>query len=113
MSKIPAVLIVLALALGACTSVYRADVQQGNVVTTEMVNTLKLGMSKRQVRYILGSPLINDVFHKDRWDYVYSMQRGKGPRSQQRLTVIFQNDALVAIEGDLAPASQNSSAVTQ
>ncbi len=104
---------ILTLTLGACSVIYRADVQQGNVVTAEMVNALKLGMNKRQVRYILGSPLIADVFHKDRWDYVYSMQKGSGARSQQRLTVIFQNDALVTIEGDLSQGGQNTSAVAQ
>lgn len=109
MSKYQAILI-MALALGACVPTYRADVQQGNVVTAEMVQALKLGMTKRQVRYALGSPLITDPFHKDRWDYVYSLQKGNGKRSQQRLVVIFKNDALIAIEGDLAPAGQPASA---
>ena len=111
MPNYPVALIVLVLTLSACAPIYRADIQQGNVVTADMIGTLKLGMNKRQVRYILGSPLINDVFHKDRWDYVYSMQKGGGARSQQRLTVVFQNDALVTIEGDLAPGGQNTSAV--
>ena len=105
-------LFIATLTLGACAPIYRADVQQGNVVTTDMVNTLRLGMSKRQVRYALGSPLINDAFHKDRWDYVYSMQKGGSVRGQQRLTVIFKDDVLIAIEGDLAPGNRNSSAAT-
>ncbi len=107
------VILSMVLMLGACVPSYRADVQQGNVVTAEMASALKIGMTKRQVRYALGTPLIADAFHKDRWDYVYSLQKGRGNRSQQRLTVIFQNDALVAIEGDLAPAGQNTSAVAQ
>jgi len=110
MSKYPAIL-VMSLVLGACVPTYRADIQQGNVVTPETVSALKLGMTKRQVRYALGTPLIADPFHKDRWDYVYSLQKSRGTRSQQRLTVIFKDEALVAIEGDLAPASQNTSTV--
>lgn len=113
MPNYPVILVIIALALGGCVSIYRADVQQGNVVTAEMAQALKIGMSKRQVRYLLGSPLVTDVFHKDRWDYVYSMQKGKGPRSQQHLTVIFKDDALMAIEGDLAPSDQNTSATTR
>jgi len=110
MSKYPAIL-VMSLVLGACVPTYRADIQQGNVVTPETVSALKLGMTKRQVRYALGTPLIADPFHKDRWDYIYSLQKGNGARSQQRLTVIFRNDALVTIEGDLAPGGRNTSAV--
>ncbi len=104
MFKYPAVLIV-ALALAACVPTYRADIQQGNVVTAEMVNALKPGMTRRQVRYALGTPLVSDPFHKDRWDYVYSFQKGSGKRSQQQLTLIFKDDALVTIEGDLAQAA--------
>lgn len=105
MPKYPAILI-MALALGACVPSYRADVQQGNVVTSEMVSALKPGMTKRQVRYALGSPLVTDPFHKDRWDYVYSFQKGRGQRSQQQLTLIFKDDALLSIEGDLAQAAR-------
>ena len=59
-------------------SIYKLDVQQGNVVTQEAVNQLKPGMNKRQVRYIMGSPLLVDVFHQTRWDYVYTNQPGGG-----------------------------------
>lgn len=107
MFKYPAVLI-LALVLAACVPSYRADVQQGNVVTAEMVGALKPGMTKRQVRYALGTPLVADPFHKDRWDYVHSFQKGNGKRSQQLLTLIFKEDALVTIEGDLAQAARIS-----
>ncbi|MBI5612673.1 MAG: outer membrane protein assembly factor BamE [Gammaproteobacteria bacterium] len=107
MYKYPAILL-LALTLSACVSTYRADVQQGNVVTAEMVGALKPGMTKRQVRYALGTPLVADPFHKDRWDYVYSFQKGSGKRNQQQLTLIFQDDALVTIEGDLAQAARTN-----
>jgi len=111
MFKYPAILI-MTLALGACVPSYRADTQQGNVVTAEMVSTLKPGMTKRQVRYVLGTPLVTDPFHQDRWDYVYSFQKGSGQRSQQRLTVIFKDDALVSIEGDLAQVGLNNFTAT-
>jgi outer membrane protein assembly factor BamE len=108
MFNYPAVLtiLIMTLALGACVPTYRADIQQGNVVTAEMVDALKPGMTKRQVRYALGSPLVTDPFHKDRWDYVYSFQKGSGKRSQQQLTLTFKDDALVTIEGDLAQAGR-------
>lgn len=105
MFKYPTILI-MTLALAACVPSYRADVQQGNVVTAEMVSALKPGMTKRQVRYALGSPPVADPFHKDRWDYVYSFQKGSGQRSQQQLTLIFKDDALATIEGDLAQAGR-------
>lgn len=111
MLKYPAILI-MALALGACVPSYRADTQQGNVVTAEMVSTLKPGMTKRQARYALGTPLVTDPFHQDRWDYVYSFQKGNGQRSQQRLTLIFKNEALAKIEGDLAQAGLNGFTAT-
>ena len=64
--------------------IYSPDIQQGNVVTQEEINKLEPGMSKAQVRYLLGTPLLVDVFHQDRWDYIYSMQEGRDPRSQER-----------------------------
>ncbi|MFN2309159.1 MAG: outer membrane protein assembly factor BamE [Gammaproteobacteria bacterium] len=98
--------------LAACGSVeqipfvHRIDVQQGNVISQEQVDQLKPGMSKRQVRFSLGTPMIMDTFHTDRWDYVYRMHPGKGEIEQQRLTVHFEDDALVRIEGDFRPNPQ-------
>jgi len=82
---------------------YRPDVQQGNVVTQEMMDKVKLGMDKRQVRYALGSPMLVDVFHQDRWDYVYTFGRGSTPRKFARTALVFENDHLARIEGDLQP----------
>ena len=77
---------------------YRIDVQQGNVVTQEMVEMLKPGMTKSQVRFVMGSPLIVDVFRDNRWDYAY-IQREKGDLiEQKRLTIFFEEDRLVRIE---------------
>ncbi len=87
--------------LPAAVSPYKIDIQQGNVVTQEMVAKLKVGQTRSQVRFVLGSPLVADAFHPDRWDYVFSLQRQGKPDERRRLTVIFEADKLVRIEGDV------------
>ena len=82
---------------------HRADVQQGNIVTQEMINQLKPGMARRQIRYIMGTPILVDVFHQNRWDYIYSMKPGSGTRDQKRISLFFEDDKLVRIEGDFRP----------
>lgn len=83
--------------------VYRQDIQQGNIITQEKVDQLKPGMSKRQVRYLLGTPMLVDVFHQNRWDYVYTMTKGWGDMEEKRMALFFQNDALTQIDGDYKP----------
>jgi len=79
--------------LAACSlKPYRIDIQQGNVVTPEQVALLKPGMSKEQVRYLLGTPLLVDVFHKQRWDYFYRLEKGSTREVETRQVVIFFND---------------------
>ena len=80
--------------------VYRIDVEQGNIVTQDMVEQLQPGMSKRQVRFILGTPLIEDTFNRDRWDYVYNNRNGLEVLSESTLTVVFECDTLVDVQGD-------------
>lgn len=82
-------------------SPYRIDVRQGNFVTQEMVAQLKPGLTREQVRFILGSPLVADMFHVDRWDYVYRFQPGKGEAQQRRLVVFFQDNKLTRVAGDV------------
>lgn len=114
---IPGVFIA-SLLLAGCGSVervpfiHRIDVQQGNVITQEMVDQLKPGMSKRQVKFTLGSPMIADTFHQDRWDYLYHMQPGKGDIEQHHVTLTFKDDALTAISGDFRPNPQPALAAT-
>lgn len=84
--------------------VYRINVQQGNIITQEMVDQLKVGMSRRQVRFIMGTPLVEDTFHADRWDYRYLVRNGEDTLADDHLTVIFQGDELVDIEGNMLPA---------
>ncbi len=83
--------------------VYRQDIQQGNIVTQEMVNKLQPGMSKRQVRFVLGTPMLMDPFHSNRWDYYYAMTEGWGETEKQRLTLVFADDRLLRLEGDYRP----------
>jgi len=78
--------------------IYRIDVQQGNVVTDEMLEKLKPGMTKSQVLFVLGSPLIIDAFRDNRWDYVYVFREKGDLTEQKRLTLFFDNDTLVNIE---------------
>lgn len=82
-------------------SPYRIDVRQGNFVTQEMVAQLKPGLSREQVRFVLGSPLVADMFHADRWDYVYRFQPGHGEVQQRRLVVFFADNKLTRVSGDV------------
>jgi outer membrane protein assembly factor BamE (lipoprotein component of BamABCDE complex) len=84
-------------------SPYRIDVRQGNFVTQDMVAQLKPGLSREQVRFILGSPLVADMFHADRWDYVYRFQPGHGEASSARLTVFFQDNKLTRVPETWSP----------
>ena len=92
-----------AITLSACT-VHKLDIQQGNVMTPEMREQLKLGMSKRQVSFVLGSPLLIDPFHRDRWDYVYTFAKGRKTPEIQRMTLFFEGDKLVRMEDDTLPS---------
>jgi outer membrane protein assembly factor BamE len=83
--------------------VYKMPVQQGNVLTEEMVDRLELGMSRAQVRYLLGTPLLADMFHTDRWDYIYTQRTGRKTMERKRLTVWFEEDALIKLDGYLRP----------
>lgn len=99
----------IALWLAACSGYlgltpYRMDVQQGNVVTQEMVSRLKPGMTREQVRFILGTPLVADPFHADRWDYVYRLEKRGELVEERKLTVIFEEERLKRVEGDVVAA---------
>ncbi len=82
-------------------SPYRIDVRQGNYVTQEMIARLKPGMSRDQVRFALGTPLVTDIFHADRWDYVYRFQPGHGEVQLRRLVVFFEDGKLARVGGDV------------
>lgn len=78
---------------------HKIDVQQGNYVDQEMVAKLKADMTRSQVRFVLGTPLVADSFHQNRWDYVFMTGKAGKVRSQTKLTVVFDGDKLVRIEG--------------
>ncbi len=92
---VKAVVICAVLSLGGCF-VYKVDVQQGNDITAQIVSKLEIGMTKLEVTRIVGYPLINDPFHKDRWDYYYSRRDGKTGKIEQRLASLKFTDDLLS-----------------
>ena len=106
-------IVAIAAALPACQKVpmlpgispYRIDIQQGNVVTQDMVDKLKPGMTKQQVRFVMGTPPIVDPFHKDRWDYVYYLNRAGRVAEHRRLVLLFDGEVLKRVEGDVVVGS--------
>jgi outer membrane protein assembly factor BamE len=110
-TTVKALLVVgLCTLLGACSfpGVYRIDIPQGNIITQEMVDQLRPGLTKRQVTFILGTPLLRDTFDQDRWDYIYGYQPGGGVRSQERITIFFENDQLARFTGDFTQTPENN-----
>lgn len=104
--------IAASLTLASCTTiltnlpgVYSIDVQQGNMIDQSMVDQLRPAMNKRQVLYIMGSPMLADFFHQDRWDYLYSAKIGGDDRQQKRISLFFKNDQLSGIQGDFKPSA--------
>jgi outer membrane protein assembly factor BamE len=104
-----ALIVFLAAALGACSwvprpiSEYKIDIQQGNILTQDMVSQLRPGLSRDQVRFILGTPVLTDIFHANRWDYVYRLQKGStGEVEERKFSVFFDDDdRLVRVTGDV------------
>lgn len=85
--------------------VYSLEIQQGNIITQAMVDQLRPGMSKRQVTYIMGSPMLDNFFHKNRWDFLYSAHPTDGEKIQQQISLFFENDQVVGIQGDFRPST--------
>ena len=110
--KFPSVrLLLIALFVASLTAcgavgfpgVYRINVEQGNIVDQEMVDQLKPGMSRRQVRFIMGTPLVEDTFNSNRWDYPYSVRNGGQILRASSVSVFFEGDSLVNVTGDVLP----------
>ncbi len=92
--------------------VHKIDIQQGNVITQDMIDQLRPGMTTRQVRFIMGTPLITDTFHSDRWDYLYSIQTAGGARKQERISLMFDdNQQLLGLAGDFIPGISRDQAI--
>lgn len=111
--------LVLGLTLSGCskstiTSIapepYKIDIQQGNVITQDMVAKLQPGMTRSQVRFVLGSPPITDMFHANRWDYVYRLAKGKKLVEERKLSLFFENDQLARVAGDVAAMTTDDKA---
>jgi len=102
-------ILMITLLLAGCGNVpmlpglqpYKIEIQQGNYVTQDMVAKLKPGMTRSQVRFALGTPLIVDPFRTDRWDYVYMLHRQGSLVEQRQVTVVFKGEVLDRIEGDV------------
>ncbi len=86
---------------------YRPDIQQGNFVSQEMVTQLKEGMTQDQVVFLLGTPLLNDLFHADRWDYAFRLQKGNGEITTSRVTVFFKDKLVSHFEGGDLPTEKD------
>jgi outer membrane protein assembly factor BamE len=88
--------------------VYKIPIAQGNIITQEMIDQLEPGMTRRQVVFVMGTPLVRDPFQQDRWDYVFNYQPGGGIRGQERVTLRFENDLLVSLSGDFEPGPESA-----
>jgi outer membrane protein assembly factor BamE len=108
-------ILLLALLCASCGTAlpsvkpYKLDVQQGNVVTSKMLLQLRPGMTQSQVRFIMGTPLIQDSFHGKRWDYVYQMRENGKITEQRRVILDFENDLLKTVRGDVIPSTGDAS----
>jgi outer membrane protein assembly factor BamE len=105
-------LALVAVTLAACgtripgLTPYRPEIQQGNYVSQELIAQVKPGMTREQVRFILGTPLLTDIFHADRWDYVYWRETTDGRREHRKVALFFTEGRLARMEGDVvSPAA--------
>jgi outer membrane protein assembly factor BamE len=103
-------LAVLAIAFAAGGCIYRMDVQQGNLLDGEQVDQLQVGMTRSQVRFLLGTPMVIDSFDANRWDYMYSLRQGRSRKvTRQHLVVWFDGDTVTRIEEPIPVARPESS----
>ena len=109
--KVP--LLLLLLSLVGCGSigfpgVYKLTIQQGNIVSQEMIDKLKPGMTRAQIQFVLGNPVLADSFNSERWNYIYTIAYPDQPVIKQELTIVFENNRLVRFEGDYVPSGANT-----
>ena len=100
-SKLLSLLLAVSV-IGGCAP-YKMDIRQGNLLDPEMRERLRVGMTHNQVRALLGEPLVQDPFHPDRWDYVYTYEHKRVVEDRQRLTLYFTGDALSRIDDSHMP----------
>jgi len=92
----------LAAVLGVSACVYRIDIQQGNLLDDEDIDQVEVGMTRSQVQFLLGTPMVSDSFHQNRWDYAYYLQRGRSRDVDRRWVIVyFENDRVARVERDV------------
>jgi outer membrane protein assembly factor BamE len=91
------------LFISACSipKVYKLTVQQGNIVTQDMIDELKVGMTKRQVAYVMGTPLIRSPYQQERWDYLYTLERRDKVVKDYQVTLFFKDELYTRLEGEV------------
>ncbi len=77
---------------------HKIDIQQGNRIKQKDLDKIKIGMTRKQVTFVLGTPLLRDSFHQNRWDYIFHMKPGKGEIQQSRVSLLFKDDTLISID---------------
>lgn len=105
--------LVLAAVLAGCSLVHRIDIQQGNAVAPEAFAKLKPGMTRAEVRSAVGTPLLTDPFHADRWDYVFRLEKRGSVAEENRFSVHFKDDKVTRIEGGPTPSAARPGAAAK
>jgi outer membrane protein assembly factor BamE len=110
-AKVLILLLPIALATSACSvanflTPYKLDIPQGNEITADQVAKLKAGMTRSQVRFLLGTPLLTDPFHANRWDYIYSDAKAGELKNKKSYVLIFSGDSLLSFSGETLPAPE-------
>ena len=103
--------LLLGVGLAGCSllpDAHKIDVQQGNIVDRAALDELRTGMTKQQVRFLLGNPVINDLFHPDRWDYIYYVTPAGEPPTLKRLTLFFDGSVLTRVQDDYFDQAEDS-----
>jgi outer membrane protein assembly factor BamE (lipoprotein component of BamABCDE complex) len=104
-ATVAAILVVTGCAWAPTWGVYKIDINQGNFVTQDLVDKVRAGQSKSQVKVLLGTPLVSDAFHANRWDYIYRFETSGRVREEHRLTVLFEDDKVVKWSNDELPVA--------
>lgn len=113
-----ALLTSVVISLAGCSyfkypDVHKLTIRQGNVINQQMIDQLRPGMTRSQVRYILGTPLTADTFHQNRWDYFYSLKRPSREELRERVSIFFDDDKLTHFTGDYRPSAITAAMATQ
>jgi outer membrane protein assembly factor BamE len=107
---------VVIISLAGCSyfqfpGVHKFHIQQGHIITQEMIDQLQPGMTRRQVAFVLGNPLLPDTFNENRWDYYYSLKRPSGEFTQKHLTVFFDGETMTHFAGNYEPTREGDAPV--